>query len=254
MYIFSSLRDGIFFLPPMSSQPHKTRPTRNAQLVSSGLGRHFVSPRKPRDKKKTQTVVNLPGADAKRRRILTAMEELMNPQHQASTSMPPNPYSLPIANQPPDSGDDMIIYDVEMLDLPVEPEPALKPEEAQAKRRISPDKSADSLYSSWSTLIPTLVDAQIKYSARTHGKPFQNPHEVISACATLRCTPKRMSLICLFFDRKFLTIYNGGLSNDIFRVYVHRCVKLPMFLTSASPCPSWFVPDGAVTTSNGRFH
>ncbi|KAG2082068.1 uncharacterized protein F5147DRAFT_535822, partial [Suillus discolor] len=63
-----------------------------------------------------------------------------------------------------------------------------------------PDKSAESLYSSWSTLIPTLVDAQIKYSTRTHSKPFQNPHEVISACATSQCTPKQTSLICLFFD------------------------------------------------------
>jgi hypothetical protein len=238
----------------MSSQPHKTRPTRNAQLVSSGLGRHFVSPRKLRDKKKTQTVVNLPGADAKRRRILAAMEELMTPQHQASTSKPPSSHALPIANQPPDSGEDMIIHDAEMLDLPVEPEPTLKPEEAQAKRRISPDKSADSLYSSWSTLIPTLADAQIKYSARTHGKPFQNPHEVISACATLQCTPKRTSLICLFFDREFLRICSDDLSKDILRIYICRCVKLPMFLTSASSCLSWSVPDGAVTTSNGRFH
>ena len=235
-----------------SSQSHRTWPTRNAQRVSSGLGRHFVSPQKPRDKRKTQTVVNLPGADAKRRRLLAAMEELMTSQHQASTSKPPSPHVLPTSNQLPDSGEDVTIHDVEILDL--EPEPTLKPEEAQAKRRISPDKSADSLYSSWSTLIPTLINAQLTYSTRTYGKPFQNPHEVISACATLQCTPKRTSLICLFFDRKFLRICSEDLSNDILRIYLSRCVKLPMLLTSSSPCLPWSVPDGAFTTSNGRFH
>jgi len=217
-----------------SPQSHRTRPTRNAQLVSSGLGRHFVSPRKPRDKKKTQTVVNLPGADAKRRRLLAAMEELMTPQHQVSTSKPPSPHVLSIDNQLPDSGGDIITHDVEILDL--EPEPALKAEEAQAKRRISPDQLADSLYSSWSTLIPTLVDVQLKYSARTHGKPFQNPHEVISAC-TLQCTstPKRTSLICLFFDRKFLRIGSEDLSNESLGfasvdVLSCQCSSLPQVL------------------------
>ncbi|KAG1719291.1 hypothetical protein EDD22DRAFT_983371 [Suillus occidentalis] len=42
---------------------------------------------------------------------------------------------------------------------------------------------AYNLYASWKTLIPTLVDAHLKYSARTHGRPLPELCPVISACA-----------------------------------------------------------------------
>jgi hypothetical protein len=38
--------------------------------------------------------------------------------------------------------------------------------------RILPNKMAYNLYTSWKTLIPTLVDPHLKYSARTHGHPL----------------------------------------------------------------------------------
>lgn len=66
-----------------TSTPHSTR---NAQLTSSGLGHHFVSPRKARDKRKAQTLVKIPGAEAKRRRLLAEMQQLMNPHCRESDS------------------------------------------------------------------------------------------------------------------------------------------------------------------------
>ncbi|KAG2737671.1 hypothetical protein P692DRAFT_201672633, partial [Suillus brevipes Sb2] len=74
------------------------------------------------------------------------------------------------------------------------------------KRRIWPDRSTQTLYNSWSTLIPTLVEAQLQYSARTHGKPLEKIQKVISACSTLTCASKRTSLVCLFLD---LLIHHG---------------------------------------------
>ncbi|OJA20981.1 hypothetical protein AZE42_13843, partial [Rhizopogon vesiculosus] len=61
-------------------------PLHGAQHVSSGLGHHFVSPKKPRDKNKTQKIVELPGVTAKRRRLLTQMEQLMNPESKKTTN------------------------------------------------------------------------------------------------------------------------------------------------------------------------
>ncbi|KAG1901127.1 uncharacterized protein F5891DRAFT_911525, partial [Suillus fuscotomentosus] len=63
-----------------------------------------------------------------------------------------------------------------------------------------PDRSTQTLYSSWSTLIPTLIRAQLQYSARTHGKPLEKIQKVISACGTLQCASKQTSLLCLFLD------------------------------------------------------
>ncbi|KAG6371481.1 hypothetical protein JVT61DRAFT_9515 [Boletus reticuloceps] len=49
---------------------------RAAQQVTKGLGRHFQSPRRPRDKTKTQTLVHIPGQAAKRRRLITQLNQL----------------------------------------------------------------------------------------------------------------------------------------------------------------------------------
>ncbi|KAG1845655.1 hypothetical protein F4604DRAFT_1884256 [Suillus subluteus] len=102
-------------------------PARSAhgnQPTSTGLGHHFVSPKKARNAKKTQSLVHVPGIGPK-------------------------------SVVPEDTG-----------------------------RRLLPDKMANNLYSAWKALIPTLVDAHLKYSARTHGHPLTEPHPVISACAS----------------------------------------------------------------------
>ncbi|KAG1794166.1 uncharacterized protein HD556DRAFT_1205066, partial [Suillus plorans] len=67
------------------------------------------------------------------------------------------------------------------------------------KRRILPDNPTNILYENWRTLIPTLVDPQLKYYARTIGQGLEKTHKVISACATLTCAQKKTSLLCLFF-------------------------------------------------------
>ncbi|KAG2054503.1 hypothetical protein BDR06DRAFT_1049502 [Suillus hirtellus] len=68
------------------------------------------------------------------------------------------------------------------------------------KRRTIPDKSTDALYANWRKLIPTLVDPQLKYHARTLGQALEITHDVISACATLLCARNSTSILCLFFD------------------------------------------------------
>ncbi|KAG0706003.1 hypothetical protein DFH29DRAFT_980719 [Suillus ampliporus] len=179
-----------------SSLSSGSSPSRRSQLVLSGLGRHFISPRKPRNKRTTQTLVEVPGAEAKRRRILAAMEQLMNPDRHASKS--PLPPPLSVTNALPDPADNFITDD----DVEIPGETLLK----DLKRRIWPDRSTQTLYSSWSTLIPTLVEAQLQYSVQTHGKPLEKIQKVISACGTLQCASKRTSLVCLFLD---LLIHHG---------------------------------------------
>ncbi|KAG1893799.1 uncharacterized protein F5891DRAFT_1195936 [Suillus fuscotomentosus] len=52
--------------------------TRAAQPgTSSGLGTHFSSPRKLRDKRKTQVLVEVPGQKAKQRQLLAKMASLL---------------------------------------------------------------------------------------------------------------------------------------------------------------------------------
>ncbi|KAG1770194.1 hypothetical protein EDD22DRAFT_977211 [Suillus occidentalis] len=73
-------------------------------------------------------------------------------------------------------------------------------ETSPRKRRILPDKSTDALYANWQKLIPTLIDPQLSYHARTLGQALEKTHDVISACGTDTCAHKRTNLLCLFFD------------------------------------------------------
>jgi hypothetical protein len=59
-------------------------PTGGDQCVSFGLGHHFISSKKPRDKKKTQKHVELPSVQAKHCELLACMQQLMNPEPKQS--------------------------------------------------------------------------------------------------------------------------------------------------------------------------
>ncbi|KAG1789411.1 uncharacterized protein HD556DRAFT_1311373 [Suillus plorans] len=186
------------------STPGKARLSRKSQVVSSGLGHHFVSLYQPRNRKKSQIVIELPGAEAKWRRLLAQMEHLMNPEHHKASQSPSSPVNSTMKEVPGPTENiptDLNLNDTEIDMFGPETEPDFTAEQLPSGRRISPDKSTDALYHSWSALIPTLVKPQVQYTARTHGQPLEQINEVISACVTLKCAGKRTTLICLFFDR-----------------------------------------------------
>ncbi|KAG2125539.1 hypothetical protein BD769DRAFT_1323890, partial [Suillus cothurnatus] len=67
-----------------------------------------------------------------------------------------------------------------------------------------PDRLTDTLYANWHKLIPTLVDPQLEYHARTLGQALEKMHSVISVCGTHLCIQRMANMLCLFFDSKFL--------------------------------------------------
>ncbi|KAG1853791.1 hypothetical protein C8R48DRAFT_776949 [Suillus tomentosus] len=184
--------------------------TRKAQLVSSGLGQHFVSPRKTRDKRKTQTLVEFPGAELRRRRLLNQMQRLMNPTSSPTGHPPTAPGSPSVEAEVNNMLDDLDFVDVGSVEVEMSKESSSdmpsNSEILPQKRRILPDKSAEALYGNWRKVIPTLVDPQLKYYARTLGQALEKTHDVISACGTHSCVQKTTNMLCLFFDR-FVTIH-----------------------------------------------
>lgn len=171
------------------STPGRVRPSRKSQVVSSGLGHQFVIPHKARDKKKSQVLIEIPGAEAKQRHLLAQMEQLMNPQHH-QVSESPSLQMNTTTNDPPDPTENSFgdSNNVEMFVPEVEPD--FTPEQPPSRHHILPDKSTDTLYRNWLALIPTLVQPQVQYTARTQGQPLERVNEVISACTSLKCTGK----------------------------------------------------------------
>ncbi|KAG2355544.1 hypothetical protein BDR07DRAFT_1340717 [Suillus spraguei] len=147
------------------------RSARDNQPMSAGLGHHFVSPKKARNPKKTQTLVHLPVIDSKRERLLTQMAALMNPQGSKTDTL--NSSSLTVHSEVPTSADEApsYTYDEEDYNMTNDDEHERQvscPPAVVCKgtgHHILPDKMAHNLYSSWQGLIPTLVDAHLKYSA-----------------------------------------------------------------------------------------
>ena len=52
--------------------------TQCAQITTGGLGKHFESPRCPRDKRKTQKLVEIAGQSSKCHRLAARLEQLQS--------------------------------------------------------------------------------------------------------------------------------------------------------------------------------
>ncbi|KAG1836231.1 hypothetical protein F4604DRAFT_1943434 [Suillus subluteus] len=150
--------------------------SRAAQLTTSGLGAQFVSPRKPRDKCKTQTLVELPGQKAKHLKLQAKLASLLagKPNFKQTTTsnldMLPSTAS-PEENVPANAYEDFLFEDeVPPLTESQDSIPPLNTSEFIPNCHILPDIAAARLYDTWKTLIPTLVDAQLEYTQRTVGK------------------------------------------------------------------------------------
>ncbi|KAG1786214.1 uncharacterized protein HD556DRAFT_1449950 [Suillus plorans] len=137
--------------------------------MSSGLGTHCSSPRKLRDKRKTQVLVEVPGQKAKQRQLLTKMASLL------AGSVKPKETSPVLAEMEADTAVLEENANEAWEDI-LEPHDNCSPQPASqstASRRTQPDLTSTRLYDSWKTLIPTLVETQLDYTARTLGAPLE---------------------------------------------------------------------------------
>ncbi|KAG1777166.1 hypothetical protein EV702DRAFT_1103447 [Suillus placidus] len=125
------------------------------------------------------------------------MERLMKsqpeePHSQLSTQVTPNDT---VTAEHMDT-DNIVEFHTEDVDE----QPSLEISVKSVQRRIMPDQSTNALYKNWLALIPTLVDPVLRYFGRMQGKALENIHPVISACGKSSCSPKRTTMLCLFFD------------------------------------------------------
>ena len=170
--------------------------------TSTGLGQHFTSPRKVRDARKAKAFVTIPGRHNKRQRLLDRLEDLLN--HNAVNPSVSRAPSLP--EVPPDDGlvshddtlpgtqcgvEDTTGVQYDILNDNVFPDPNCNPTPATRTHRSD----------AWKKIVPTMIEPFLQYITQTLGKPAPPPSATISCCQQ-GCIPKKMTLICLYFDRK----------------------------------------------------
>jgi len=177
--------------------------------ASSGPGKHFTSPIKPRDKKKTATFVVPPGHASKKQRLVEKLEVLTRLRpHQPPADIGNNAGSDPI---PLDSDDVFSAYPSEdPRDIPSSDAPPVSknadepyPQTEKGKKRILPDAESFRLYANWTGLLPTVVDSLLQYLTRSVGHPISSVTDLHSRCVQ-SCVPKSLIVKCLFYDRESL--------------------------------------------------
>jgi len=183
-----------YFIIQMDLPP---RSCRALLSTTAGMGQHFSTPKKRRNKKKTQAHVILPGHSTKRQRLLQHLDDIFNDK-----SCEPEPPSSPPTVFSPDDGiidPSSPVDDTLFQHLADEP-----PHEDVIGSDSVRSITADRLYESWSMVIPTIIESYLRYLTDTIGKPLSMHDTLLHNCHG-DCEPKCSSLLCLYFDRASLT-------------------------------------------------
>ena len=178
------------------------RPTHLSQAITTrGLGRHFTSPRKARDKKKSWMTVPVPGHASKRQKLLNELQLL--PAAPPEPEQPPS--STVIAASPILQPEDLLeAPPMELEDLLVMSDSEDAPHGATAQHICTTRPTARSISScaAWKALIPTIVNPFLKYTAATLRQPLMALGSRLSSCTSSCQDQKLTAVLCLFFDRK----------------------------------------------------
>jgi len=158
--------------------------------TSSGMGQHFSSLKRQRDKRKTQTEVVIPGQSAKRQCLLQRLDDLLN------RKLPIPPFS--VSNNP--------LLDKNVEDASGDTDPIQygdDPIDEDIHHNSMPSVATCWLYDNWTTVIPTIIESYLHYLAETIGKLLTSPDTALFGCHG-GCKPKPSSLLCLYFNCTFL--------------------------------------------------
>jgi len=179
--------------------------TRNGQPTTRGLGVHFASPMKRRDKRKSSTIVHIPGHHFKCQALLGDIQTLM---HQTS-QLPPPKDAIDESMLMDTTVDESTLMDTTVDDTVTTGEtiecdqapPSVRRD--TGKRRLLPDDEAYLLYDRWKSILPSLVDPLLSYDKASMGRVFQPTSDILCSCSSFACSKKAIPITTLYFDRTY---------------------------------------------------
>jgi hypothetical protein len=218
---------------------------RSAQLFSDGLGTHFSSPLKKRDKKKSNTFVRAPLQDMKRKHILAKLALLQAPP------TPPTPPVSSHCQSPQTTPYDEFNDDTLDVDIPPPGDEEIVDLNG-FRKRIVPDDAGIKLYRRWTEVLPQLLDPFLAYITSSIGLPIVTASNLCSDCMQ-SCTRVPTNILCLYFDRMLFLLFRV-LCLTFPRLQDHERLQLQMSNPPSSPCAAWTFPNSPLKTSNGHIH
>ena len=205
--------------------------------TTNGIGRHFSSPHKVKNPRKTQTFVSFPGQNSKCQRLLAHLDDLLS--HKGA----PQPSACETA---PDAAPESSITEVEMMGIVEEPSA-----HEHADRPLTQSARLDHFFSNWKSIIPTIVRPYLEYLNETLGKPLTQHVSSLSACLQ-DCEKQSTHITGLYFDcQSLLCPAHGDIILNALSVFVYHCLALSMCHPSTATCPQWPIPYRSIPTSHG---
>ena len=173
-------------------------------ITTKGMGRHFSSPRKQRDRMKSRTSAPVPGHAFKQQKLLDELHDLLVAQ---PSGPDPPPSSTPQAVS-------LIPESAELLEgAPMGPEDTLPTFDdegvpcgptMQRVRTSFPTARSTSMCDSWKAMILTIVDPFLNYTTATLGQPLVALRSPLAVCSAGCQDRKPTTILCLFLDHKSL--------------------------------------------------
>lgn len=163
------------------------------------MGKVYQSPRRKRPIAKHAQKIVCPLKTMKKAALQSKMASLMQPR----TTLAPS-----LSSTTEEDGMDLFAEAGEVMDEIEEEKDVQKDEDkeddkGQKKAKRDTKAEAQTLYESWSALLPKLTTALLTYISKSAGKPTCSAFDT-SACPI--CDPSLQSttrIICLFWDRKY---------------------------------------------------
>ena len=196
-------------------------------ITTKGMGLHFSSPHKARNKKKMSTAVNIPGRSFKCQKLLNELQDLLTPPP-LEPRLSEN-HSFQAASHIPE---------------PMEPQESLPMEfedtftfvtvtcDSATVEHIHTSRSTSSICASWKAILPTIIEPFINYTVATLGKPLSVLTSSLSSCVVHCQEQKSTTVLCLCFDHKYFQYIVTSLLN----YDPHQVLYLLMSSVVAVPC------------------
>ncbi|KAF9494123.1 hypothetical protein BDN71DRAFT_1483215 [Pleurotus eryngii] len=190
---------------------------RKLQIVVPDLGQHYVSSKKavPRH----PTIVRPLGHELKKCRLMDELNKLLANSGTTITAVSNTPTGEhdDRAHNTSDALDDLTAQMITNMDMdPPTPCAAVTP----PPKVIG--KASNKLYSSWASLLPTLVEPLLEYECQSISKPLTSPSSILCECTSghnIDCKFKMFNMLCLFPDRC-------------------KCQMIPQHLVTHGPFPT----------------
>jgi len=215
-------------------------------------GKHFTSPIKPHNKKKTATYIVPPRHESKRQQLLAKLQVLQHPRPPELTGEQASWDPIPLEGDnlfstcPLKDTNDIPSDSTPPIDLIADNPPL---QTAKGKKCMLPDAESIHLYTTWTNLLPTIIDSLLQYLMHSVGSPIL-PVSDLHSKYTQSCVTKSFTINCLFFDHKSLyhsTTYSDSiLSTDFKSMKVIEC--------DCQTIPQVLVANGLFPTSPSQPH